>query len=175
MLYVFAVRFESGRSSCSRRQTKANILTRTAQQDVAGCGWMWPDCGWMCAYPGYVPGPKNFSPTCKMLIHFQVDFCSPFGRVAWTGFLSLTCRAEATLAFTVRKPESSKEGWKQEQQTHKCQLNKMFRFKAGKKGAGVGTFPFPLTLSLSLCLSLSLLLPLGSSAICHLICGLSAD
>lgn len=43
----------------------------------------------------------------------------------------------------------------QEQQTHKCQLNKMFRFRTGKKGAGVGTFPFPLTLSLSLCLSLS--------------------
>lgn len=159
MLYVFAVRFESGRSSCSRRQTKANSLTRTGQQDVAGCGWLWPDCGWMCAYPDYVPGPKNFSPTCKMLIHFQVDFCGPFGRVAWTGFLSLTCRAEATLAFTVRKPESSKEGWKQEQQTHKCQLNKMFRFRAGNKKRcrrwhiSVSADSFAISLSLSLSFS----------------------
>lgn len=152
MLYVFAARFESGRSSCSRRQTKGNILARTAQQDVPGCGLTLAECALILVT---FHGPKNFSPTCKMLIHFQVDFCGPFARVAWTGFLSLTCRAEASLAFTVRKPESSKQvgteaGAAAEADSQMpTKQNVSFWGRHKKKGAGVCTFPFPLTLWLS--------------------------
>lgn len=153
MLYVFAARFESGRSSCSRRQTIGNILARTAQQDVAGCGLTLAECALILVT---FHEPKNFSPTCKMLIHFQVDFCGPFSRVAWTGFLSLTCRAEASLAFTVRKPESSKQvgteagaAAAEADSQMPTKQNVSFWGWHKKKGAGVGTFPFPLTLSLS--------------------------
>lgn len=134
-------------------QQKADKREYSGPDCTTGCGLTLAECALILVT---FHEPKNFSPTCKMLIHFQVDFCGPFGRVAWTGFLSLTCRAEASLAFTVRKPESSKQvgteagaAAAEADSQMPTKQNVSFWGWHKKKGAGVGTFPFPLTLSLS--------------------------
>lgn len=80
-------------------------------------------------------------------------------------------RAEA--GVEQERLEQKQEQQQQQKQTHKCQLNKMFRFKTGKKRCRRWHISVSAD-SFAISLSLSLFLPLGSSAICHLICGLSA-
>lgn len=136
MLYVFAVRFESGRSSCSRRQTKANILTRTAQQDVAGCGGMWLDVAWLwldVRLSWLRSRAKKLFANMQNVNSFPSRLLWSFWPCGMNWIFISHVPCGSYVGFYRAEAEVEQRRFEQEQQTHKCQLNKMFRFRAGNK------------------------------------------
>lgn len=169
----------------SLRERKEQLQQKTDKSEYSdpdcttGCGGMWLDVAWLwldVRLSWLRSRAKKLFANMQNVNSFPSRLLWSFWPCGMNWIFISHVPCGSYVGFYRAEAGVEQRRLEQEQQTHKCQLNKMFRFRAGNKKRcrrwhiSVSADSFAISLSLYL----SLLLPLGSSAICHLICGLSA-